>query len=102
MLPSFALFFLPLCASTVVEGRLSSGGASLWYRVHRPELLFDAKRKPLLVLHGGDGRQRVGQRGQLLLQHLPQPNIHIKSHSISLFPSFSLSFSLSLFLSLAL
>jgi proline iminopeptidase len=53
MLPSFALFFLPLCASTVVEGRLSSGGASLWYRVHRPELLFDAKRKPLLVLHGG-------------------------------------------------
>ena len=53
MLPWFALFFLPLCASTVVEGRLSSGGASLWYRVHRPELLFDAKRKPLLVLHGG-------------------------------------------------
>ena len=45
--------FLPLCASTVVDGRLSSGGASLWYRVYRPELLFDSKRKPLLVLHGG-------------------------------------------------
>jgi proline iminopeptidase len=52
-LPRAALFFLPLCASTVVDGRLSSGGASLWYRVHRPELLFDVKRKPLLVLHGG-------------------------------------------------
>ena len=50
---TLALFFLPLCTSTIVDGRLSSGGTSLWYRVHRPELLFDAKRKPLLVLHGG-------------------------------------------------
>ena len=50
---ALALLFLPRRASTVVDGRLSSGGASLWYRVHRPELLFDAKRKPLLVLHGG-------------------------------------------------
>ena len=53
---AFTLLFLctPVLECTLLEGRVKlPSSQSLWYCVHRPELLIGANKPPLVVLHGG-------------------------------------------------